>query len=58
MKGEVRVIILGILLWVIFLLIAFLLNLETKVIYTALIGIALGLIGIRYTIRRAKREGL
>lgn len=58
MKGALWAITIGIFLWVIFLLSALLLKLENKVIYTALVGIALGLIGIRYTIRRAKREEL
>jgi hypothetical protein len=58
MREAIIVIILGIVGWTIFLVFALATNAETKVIYTGLVGITLGLIGIRYTIRRGRRERL
>ncbi len=46
----------GIVGWAVFLVFALATNADSKVIYTALVGIALGFIGLRYTIRRARRE--
>ena len=56
MREAIIVITLGIIGWSIFLVFALASNAEAKAIYTALVGIALGLIGIRYTIRRGRRE--
>lgn len=56
MRNAIVAIITGIVLWAIFLVFALVTNSDAKLIYTALVGIALGLIGIRYTIRRARRE--
>ena len=58
MRGAIPVIIIGIILWTIALVIAIIANAMAKVIFACLLGITLGLIGIRYTKRRAKREGL
>lgn len=56
MRQALLVIGAGIVGWAVFLVFALATNADSKVIYTALVGIALGLIGIRYTIRRARRE--
>ena len=58
MRSAIPVIIIGIILWTIALVIAIIANAMAKVIFACVLGIALGLIGIRYTKRRAKREGL
>jgi hypothetical protein len=58
MKSAVTVIIVGISLWITGLVIALATHAENKVLYTCGVGIALGLIGIRYTIRRARRSGI
>jgi len=58
MKSAVTVIIVGISLWITGLVIALATHAESKVLYTCGVGIALGLIGIRYTIRRAHRSGI
>ena len=58
MKCAVTVIIVGISLWITGLVIALATHAESKVLYTCGVGIALGLIGIRYTIRRARRSGI
>ena len=51
-------IIVGISLWITGFVIALATHAESKVLYTCGVGIALGLIGIRYTIRRNKRIGI
>jgi len=56
MRNAVPVIIAGIVLWTIVLIIAIIVNAVAKIILTCLLGIVLGLIGIQYTKRRAKRE--
>lgn len=56
MREAIIVITLGIIGWSVFLVFALASNAESKAIYTALVGIALGLVGIRYTIRRGRRE--
>lgn len=57
MRSAVPIIIAGIVLWTIALIIAIIVNAVAKIILTCVLGIALGFIGIRYTKRRAKREG-
>ncbi len=56
MRSAIPIIIAGIVLWTIALVIAIIVNAVVKIVLTCLLGIALGLIGIRYTKRRAKRE--
>jgi len=58
MRQALLVISIGIVGWTVFLVFALASNADSKSIYTALVGIALGFIGIRYTIRRARREGI
>jgi hypothetical protein len=57
MRSAIPIIIAGIVLWTVALVIAIIVNAVAKIILTCLLGIALGFIGIRYTQRRAKREG-
>ena len=56
MRSAIPIIIAGIVLWTIALVIAIIVNAVAKIVLACLLGIALGLIGIRYTKRRAKRE--
>ena len=56
MRQAIMVITTGIVGWTIYLVFALASNADSKSIYMALVGIALGLIGIRYTIKRGKRE--
>lgn len=58
MRQAIPVIIAGIVLWSIALVISIIAGAVAKVILTCIVGITLGLIGIRYTKRRAKREEL
>ena len=57
MRSAIPIIIAGIIVWTIALVIAIIVNALAKIILTCVLGITLGLIGIRYTNRRAKREG-
>lgn len=57
MRRAVPVIVAGIVIWTIALIIAIIIDAVAKIILTCLVGITLGFIGIRYTLRRAKREG-
>ena len=57
MRSAVPVIIAGIVMWTIALVIAIIVNALAKIVLTCVLGITLGFIGIRYTQRRAKREG-
>jgi preprotein translocase subunit Sss1 len=56
MREAITVITVGIVGWTIYLVFALASNADSKAIYTALVGIILGLVGIRYTIRRGRRE--
>lgn len=56
MREALVVITVGIVGWSVFLVFALASNADSKAIYTALVGIILGLVGIRYTIRRGRRE--
>lgn len=56
MREAITVIAVGIVGWAIYLVFALASNADSKAIYTALVGIILGLVGIRYTIRRGRRQ--
>ena len=56
MREAITVITVGIVGWAIYLVFALASNADSKAIYTSLVGIILGLVGIRYTIRRGRRE--
>lgn len=55
---AVTVIIVGIVLWVAATVIAIAVGAIAKIIWTCIVGAALGLVGLRYTIRRARRSGI
>jgi uncharacterized membrane protein HdeD (DUF308 family) len=48
----------GVIAWIVAGVFALALNAEAKVIWTCVSGAVLGVIGIRYTIRRARRSGI
>ncbi|CAB4740412.1 unannotated protein [freshwater metagenome] len=56
MRSAITVIIVGIALWFVALIVAFGIDASTNAEWICVTGIALGVIGLRYTIRRAKRE--
>lgn len=52
----VIVILVGITCWVVATVIAIAVGAIAKIIWTCVVGALLGLIGLRYTLRRSKRE--
>ena len=58
LRNAVTLVALGTLYWVIAGVIALAVNAEAKIIWTCVMGAGLGLIGIRYTIRRSRRSGI
>lgn len=58
LRNAISLVAIGTLCWVIAGIIAVAVNADAKIIYTCIMGVALGLMGIRYTVRRDKRSGL
>lgn len=58
LRNAVTLIAIGIMCWVIAGVIAIAVGADAKVIWTCAMGAALGLVGIRYTIRRDRRSGI
>ena len=57
-KTVVFLIALGCIAWLAAGVVAIAIGAEAKVIWTCVVGAALGVIGIRYSIRRARRSGI
>lgn len=57
MRGSIPTILAGIVIWTVILVIAIIVHAVAKVILMCLVAIGFGFMGIRYTKRRAKREG-
>ena len=57
-KTVVLWIALGSIAWLAAGVVAIAIGAEAKVIWTCVVGAALGVIGIRYSIRRARRSGI
>ena len=57
-KTVVFLIALGSILWLAAGIVAVAVGAESKIIWTCVVGAALGAIGIRYSIRRARRSGI
>jgi len=58
MKQAIFVIALGIVLWIIAFVFAIVMNAESKTLWICVVGALLGVIGLRYTIKRGRREKL
>jgi uncharacterized membrane protein HdeD (DUF308 family) len=58
LRNAVTLVAIGTMCWVIAGVIALAVNAEAKIIWTCVMGLALGLVGIRYTIRRDRRSGI
>ena len=58
LRNAVTLVAIGIMCWVIAGVIALAVGADAKVIWTCISGAALGLIGVRYTIRRERRSGI
>lgn len=57
MRNALLVIAFGIVAWCVALVILIAIGASSEKIYTCIVGALLGLLGLRYTFRRAKREG-
>lgn len=57
-KSVIWIIVIGTALWSIAGITALILGAEMKIFWTCVMGATLGLTGIRYTIRRARKSGL
>lgn len=55
-RSVVAIIAVGIVAWVAAAVVAIALSADAKIIWTCVIGALLGLVGIRYSARRAKRD--
>lgn len=58
LRNAVTLVAIGTMCWVIAGVIALAMNAEAKIIWTCVMGVGLGLVGIRYTIRRNRRSGI
>ncbi len=58
LRNVITLVAIGTTCWVIAGVIALASNADAKVIWTCISGAALGLIGVRYTIRRERRSGI
>jgi hypothetical protein len=58
LRNAVTLVAIGIICWVVAGVIALAVDAEAKVIWTCISGAVLGLIGIRYTVRRERRSGI
>ena len=58
LRNALTLVAIGTTCWVVTGVIALAVNADAKVIWTCVSGTALGLIGVRYTIRRERRSGI
>jgi hypothetical protein len=58
LRNAVTLVAIGTICWVVAGVTALASNADAKIIWTCISGAILGLIGIRYTIRRERRSGL
>ena len=58
LRNAVTLVVIGTMCWVIAGVIAIAIGADAKVIWTCVMGATLGLVGIRYTIRRSRRSGI
>lgn len=58
MRSAVVLIAIGTIAWLIAGAVFLVLGSDTKYVWTCVVGAALGVFGIRYTIRRARRSGI
>jgi uncharacterized membrane protein YjjB (DUF3815 family) len=58
MKEAIFVISMGIVLWIIAFVFAIVMNADTKILWICVVGALLGVIGLRYTIKRGSRGRL
>ena len=57
-KNVVTLIAVGTIVWIGAGAVAVVIGAESKIIWTCVVGAVLGVMGIRYTIRRSRRSGI
>jgi len=57
-RTVVILVTIGTIAWLIAGMVALIIGTDSKIIWTCVLGAALGAIGVRYSIRRAKRSGI
>ena len=57
-RSVVTLVAIGTICWLVAGVVALAMNADAKIIWTCFFGAALGVAGIRYSIRRAKRSGI
>lgn len=57
-RSVVTLVAIGTICWLVAGVVALAMNADAKVIWTCAVGAALGVNGIRYSIRRARRAGI
>ena len=58
LRNAVTLVAIGTFCWIVAGVIALAMNADAKIIWTCVSGVVLGLLGIRYTIRRDRRTGI
>jgi uncharacterized membrane protein YjjB (DUF3815 family) len=58
MKQAIFVIAMGIVLWIVAFVFAVVMNAESKILWICVVGALLGVIGLRYTIKKGRKEKL
>ena len=56
MKQAIFVIAMGIVLWIVAFVFAVVMNADSNILWICVVGPLLGVIGLRYTIKKGKRE--
>ncbi len=56
MKQAIFVIAMGIVLWIVAFVFAVVMNANSNILWICVVGALLGVIGLRYTIKKGKRE--
>ena len=57
-RSVITLVAIGTICWLVAGVVALAMNADAKVIWTCAVGAALGVTGIRYSIRRARRTGI
>ena len=56
MKQAIFVIAMGIVLWIVSFVFAVVMNADSNILWICVVGALLGVIGLRYTIKKGKRD--
>ncbi len=56
MKQAIFVIAMGIVLWIVAFVLAVVMNADSNILWICVVGALLGVIGLRYTIKKGRKE--